>query len=1016
VTTISLTTGPDTVVCGPGNVTVNGTATTLNPGDSLTGGAGNDVLALYGSGVFQVDQLATFTGFASITLNNFTNGYATLDLGAGQPITVTGYGPGYELVYLGSGAVTFHGGSSTYNAIVSTSASNWNAGDVIDGASSRVVLNGSGVANGNYDLTSNTLQNVNSLDGYGTNLTLKINSADAAGVSNFSGQGTNDQLVTSDTTLDLSHSSVAGFTVSSTNAIGTTFTVQDIGTAFQIAGGPGQDTIVADGFTFTADQRNAIFATASVETIVDSTGTYTANGPPTVNSGQTLSITSGQTSSGVIVLGGGILDVLSGGTAIGSVVSSGAIVSVSSGGIVSNTTVLSGGALDVLSGGLADPTTIDSGGLEVISAHGTDLGAQISGGEQDVSGLASGVTIFAGGSQVIESGGSATSTTVSNGGTLDVLSGGSAIGPHLLAGGTLVIGGTLSGYIVSSGVTLEVSGGTVSKTTVLSGGMLELLDGAAQSGTTISSGGTLEIGSGETLSGYLVSRGITLEAVLGGSVSSTKVLSGGTLAVLSGGTANGITVSNGGTATIASGAVVSGAGKISATGKGATLVVEGDIFTVGSGGVVLGSGAQMDLQLGQVSGALTIASGATVNALSGPSALLATSGKAITNSGLINVENGTTLTLNGTVINSGTLEVSATSSATALNLENAKISGGKLQTNGSNAVIETISGTSVIQGGTIVSGSLVKVTSGTQLNLNGGTVGKGATVETASGGTVIVSGTVTNSGTLFASGANNTIAIISVVNGGTAEVGDGVVDITKASSEAVSFQSGGTGGLILSDAIAYTGKLSGFGAGGNTNQFIDLTDVNIWSLRPLTYTPANAANTSGTLTVTDGTHTAHIKFVGTYTSASFTAVNDGTGGVKITDPPVVEQKPSAATVTDTVLESKVPESGKVAFASPTGKLWLDEPAAFAGTLAGLWAHDHTGLPGIGFDAHTTEDSGDAGGTLPDTDSTHGAKLALLGHYMATSFVTAAESHGGTLITEAVQAANQLVQLTTPHTG
>jgi hypothetical protein len=110
----------------------------------------------------------------------------------------------------------------------------------------------------------------------------------------------------------------------------------------------------------------------------------------------------------------------------------------------------------------------------------------------------------------------------------------------------------------------------------------------------------------------------------------------------------------------------------------------------------------------------------------GEEALLATSVRSIANSGLVNVGNGATLTLSGVIINSGTLEVSATSSATALDLEDAKISGGKLQTNGSNAVVETISGTNVIQGGTIVSGSLVEVTSGTQLNLNGGTIGKGA--------------------------------------------------------------------------------------------------------------------------------------------------------------------------------------------------------------------------------------------------------------------------------------------------
>jgi hypothetical protein len=45
-----------------------------------------------------------------------------------------------------------------------------------------------------------------------------------------------------------------------------------------------------------------------------------------------------------------------------------------------------------------------------------------------------------------------------------------------------------------------------------------------------------------------------------------------------------------------------------------------------------------------------------------------------------------------------------------------------------------------------------------------------------------------------------------------------------------------------------------------------------------------------------------------------------------------------------------------------------------------------------------------------------SKLALLGNYMATSFVAAADGHGGTIITEATQTANQLVPLTTPHTG
>jgi hypothetical protein len=45
-----------------------------------------------------------------------------------------------------------------------------------------------------------------------------------------------------------------------------------------------------------------------------------------------------------------------------------------------------------------------------------------------------------------------------------------------------------------------------------------------------------------------------------------------------------------------------------------------------------------------------------------------------------------------------------------------------------------------------------------------------------------------------------------------------------------------------------------------------------------------------------------------------------------------------------------------------------------------------------------------------------AKLALLGNYMAASFVTAADGHGGTVVTEAAQSANQQPLLAAPHTG
>jgi hypothetical protein len=116
----------------------------------------------------------------------------------------------------------------------------------------------------------------------------------------------------------------------------------------------------------------------------------------------------------------------------------------------------------------------------------------------------------------------------------------------------------------------------------------------------------------------------------------------------------------------------------------------------------------------------------------------------------------------------------------------------------------------------------------------------------------------------------------------------------------------------------------------------------------------------------------------------------------------------------------VPDSGEVTFAGPTGTLWLDRPSTFTGKVADFGAQESIDLPGIRFGVHTTlgysENSGNAGGTLSVKDGAHIAKIALLGNYMATSFVTAADGHGGTLITEAGQTANQLAPLTTPHTG
>jgi autotransporter passenger strand-loop-strand repeat protein len=163
----------------------------------------------------------------------------------------------------------------------------------------------------------------------------------------------------------------------------------------------------------------------------------------------------------------GVQEIFSGGAGTSTTVQSGGIEKVYSRGTASGTVVSRGGTLAVLSGGLADPATIYSGGTEIVSASGTDLGAQISGGEQDLFGYASGASVFTG-SQVVESGGTASGTIVGSGGTEFVYSGGSAAGTTVDSGGSQTI------YSGGSATDLAMNGSAT-----ISGGTLELLSGVS---------------------------------------------------------------------------------------------------------------------------------------------------------------------------------------------------------------------------------------------------------------------------------------------------------------------------------------------------------------------------------------------------------------------------------------------------------------------------------------------------------------------------------------------------------
>ena len=371
--TSTLTTGTDTIVGTSGDDTVNGTSSTLNASDSLDGGTGHDMLALFGSGSFDLSVLAQFTAFELVQVNgggyslklpdaqnidvdaSAATGSGTVTLGSGVSTvtlgsaggtvnfssgdaTVTGNGGpsfafggafnlnfstgtahvnltnasigstfnfssgavtldvtnlGYGVLHLGTGSanVTLHGNnygspsvslstgtyvidaSDTFNSPVHFTASSYldfHAGDVLIGSPNlpnTLTLSGNA---GTYDLSSLTINNVPDLVLSGATLN------GDGGANHFSSVTGNGTILYSGSTADLSNTTVGqGVQIQSTDTTGTTFTVKDAQTALDVVGGPGGDTIIANGFALTAAQRAAIFELGSVETITDINGTYT---------------------------------------------------------------------------------------------------------------------------------------------------------------------------------------------------------------------------------------------------------------------------------------------------------------------------------------------------------------------------------------------------------------------------------------------------------------------------------------------------------------------------------------------------------------------------------------------------------------------------------------------------------------------------------------------------------------------------------------------------------------------
>ena len=360
----------------------------------------------------------------------------------------------------------------------------------------------------------------------------------------------------------------------------------------------------------------------------------------------TVDISSGVTSTGLLVLQDGILQVLNKGWAVRTEIGDGGKAVVSSGGTMLICTVSAGGTATVLKDGYAQTVTVESGGLYLVSSSGKAFKSFIqSGGTQvvfyDVRAISA--SVMDGGILHVSNLGCADVPTVSAGGIVHIWSGGLATKAQTYGRIEVHSGGmTNSAAVLDSGKVEIQSSGYAYQTAVSSGGTLETLSGGSVNYTSVYNGGKVEVSAGASCYNTMLSGGtLTLESeklpgnqpgeteqepIPGGYANNTTVNSGGTLIVSSGATAESIT-ENGGYVKVLDGAnvafVKNTVSRLALSDASATIhsgttatdttVNAGGKLEVFSGGtangVTVNPGGMAEVSSGVISGAVVKADG-----------------------------------------------------------------------------------------------------------------------------------------------------------------------------------------------------------------------------------------------------------------------------------------------------------------------------------------------------------------------------------------------------------------------
>ena len=814
-------------------------------GDTLTGGSGTNTLTLTSAGSvnlggvskFGTIKLAAGNSTVTVTDKTLSGGTVTINDGASSNNTVSAAGDtaastGKTLIYAaGTGKDSFTGGfendsvrvsaaavggdtltgGSGTNTLTLTSAGSVNLGGVTKFATINLAAGNSGVTVTDKTLAGGTVTIIDSASGGNNILTAAGDTAASTGKTLIYAPGTGaDRFVGGfeNDTVRVSSAAVGGDTL--TGGSGTnTLTLTSAGSIN--LGGVGKFATInlAAGNSAVTVFDKTLTASITLKDGASGNNSVSAAGDTTASKTKTLNYTAG---SGTDSFTGGFENdvVRVSAAAVGG--------DTFTGGIGTNTlTLLTAGGANL--GGVSKFGTIN---LAVGNSTVTVTDATLSGGTVTINDGASGNNSVSAASDTSASIGK--TLTYATGVGTDGFTGGfendvlrvsaKAVGGDTLTGGsganTLVLTSagafSLGGVSKFGTVDLATGNNTVTVTdATLSGGSVAV-HGGASGNNSVSAAADTAASTGKTLTDFL---GTGTDSFTGGFEDDTIVTTGTALnasdSINGGSGTNTLMLSGGGTFNLGALAVLTNIQTVDAS--------EGQ---AAGGGVP--SGVQTVVLRAGLDLTVNVASG-TLNPLDPNPETITIRGAA--NNDVINLGGGT-----DTVVIGGTGETINSGGGTALVSATAAFAG---------ALVNGDSGTTSL-----------KITTGGAATLNASD--SNLTVNLTSATNL----TLSKMSFITAVGSTGNDTITALAQGQTLTGGGGKDTLNGFSGF----------GDVFSDTSAHlnTTTIGNFGG----SDLIDLTDMNPNSIHPLTY------NTSTeTLTATDGTHTANIKFIGSYTLSNF---------------------------------------------------------------------------------------------------------------------------------------------------